>query len=254
MDYERLVEENYDNLNETDKYIARFIENNIIECCDLTIEELASLCNVSRTTLLRFAKKLGFGGFSEFKFNLKFEAKKTYSRSENDIIHLGEIYKSCIDEIIKTDYTEVFEMIHNANKIYIFASGYLQDIIVREFVRLFMEVGICVIEVPGLYREYSLMSKTMTDKDLCIIISNSGETDFVIQFAKMLKLHGTKLISMTALQHNTLSSMADETIYVSTNKMNVGSVMDHETMSLFFVLLEFLNLKYKLYVSEKYGV
>ncbi|MDY4308061.1 hypothetical protein SNF32_15765 [Enterococcus mundtii] len=37
----------------------------------MSINELAKQCNVSRTTIMRFCQKLGFDGFSEFKYHLK---------------------------------------------------------------------------------------------------------------------------------------------------------------------------------------
>ena len=40
---------------------------------NMTIEELARKCNVSRTTVLRFTKKLSLKGFGEFKVHLRME-------------------------------------------------------------------------------------------------------------------------------------------------------------------------------------
>lgn len=78
MRLETLIYENYNKLNENDKYIWSYILNNKKECENMSIQNLALKCNVSHTTILRFAQKLGLNGYSELKFYLKMENKKRY--------------------------------------------------------------------------------------------------------------------------------------------------------------------------------
>ena len=78
MKLEALVYDNYKSLNENDKYIWKYILNNKKECENMSIQDLAANCNVSHTTILRFAQKLGLNGYSELKFCLKLENNKKY--------------------------------------------------------------------------------------------------------------------------------------------------------------------------------
>ncbi|MBR5583693.1 MAG: MurR/RpiR family transcriptional regulator, partial [Lachnospiraceae bacterium] len=56
MKIEELVNSHYDMLNENDIHIWEYILSHRKECENLTIEELASRCYVSRTTVMRFAQ------------------------------------------------------------------------------------------------------------------------------------------------------------------------------------------------------
>lgn len=54
MRLEELVNKNYQSLNENDLYIWNYIIHHRKECERLSIDDLASKCNVSRSTILRF--------------------------------------------------------------------------------------------------------------------------------------------------------------------------------------------------------
>ena len=62
---EELISKNYNQLNENDLYIWQYISAHRKECEKLSIDELASRCHVSRTTVLRFSKRLGLKGYAE---------------------------------------------------------------------------------------------------------------------------------------------------------------------------------------------
>lgn len=73
MRLEELLNQYSDRLSENDLYIWDYVEKHKKQCENMTIEELARKCNVSRTTVLRFTKKLSLKGFGEFKVHLRME-------------------------------------------------------------------------------------------------------------------------------------------------------------------------------------
>ena len=73
MTLDKLVEDNYHQLNENDLYIWQYILHHKWECQRISIKDLARNCNVSHTSILRFTKKLGLEGFSELKVHLKWD-------------------------------------------------------------------------------------------------------------------------------------------------------------------------------------
>ncbi|MDU6791843.1 MAG: MurR/RpiR family transcriptional regulator, partial [Anaerococcus sp.] len=87
MKFEDLIKENKEKFTQTDLLIIDFIINNEDKKLDLSINDLAKKCLTSRTSILRFSKKLGFDGYSEFKYflNKKEEVEKpekTYQEDE----------------------------------------------------------------------------------------------------------------------------------------------------------------------------
>ena len=73
MKLEELVNRNYQQLNDNDLYIWNYIIHHRKECERLSIDELALRCSVSRSTILRFSKRLGLKGYAEFKVFLRID-------------------------------------------------------------------------------------------------------------------------------------------------------------------------------------
>ena len=72
---EELIQKKFDILNENDLQIWAYIVRHKEQCKQTSIQQLAVFCHVSHTTILRFAKKLGFSGYSEMRSFLKWEDK-----------------------------------------------------------------------------------------------------------------------------------------------------------------------------------
>ncbi len=47
--------------------VARVFVQNANECADLTVREMSRMAHVSPPTVLRFFRKIGYGGFADFK-------------------------------------------------------------------------------------------------------------------------------------------------------------------------------------------
>ncbi|MDY0394540.1 hypothetical protein RWE15_08910 [Virgibacillus halophilus] len=71
MNLEALINRYYDQMNENDLHVISFVSRNIDVCKDKTVTEIANYCNVSPSTIIRTTKKLGFHGYSEFRYFLK---------------------------------------------------------------------------------------------------------------------------------------------------------------------------------------
>ena len=70
MKLDVLINKYYEKLNSNDLYILNYIKNNP-ETSDVNITLLSKMCNSSTASILRMTKKLGFSGYSEFKYFLK---------------------------------------------------------------------------------------------------------------------------------------------------------------------------------------
>ena len=204
MTLETLVYDNYKNLNENDKYIWSYILNNKKDCESMSIQQLASKCNVSHTTILRFAQKLGLNGYSELKFYLKMENKKTHKFEKCEILNLSDEIKKTIDTLIKTDFLPLCKVLDESEKIYAFGSGELQNNAIKELKRNFLPIGKLVNVIEG-DEEMDIITNLMTENDMIFFMSLSGENKRVNYFAQKLKEKGTRIVSITQSGNNTLS-------------------------------------------------
>lgn len=251
MSLEELVKKNYDKLNENDFYIWKYIIYHKEECKSMSIQELADRCNVSHTTILRFAHKLGLDGYSEMKVYLKWESKNKVPILDEDIEKTCQYIEKSINEIKKRDFDELFEAIDNAENIYVYASGEVQKNAAKELKRIMLFANKLVYNLEG-KSETEIILESITKNDLFFMISLSGENSIVNNFAYKLKEKGVKVVSITIEGDNKLSSISDFSIQFYSNSIMFSENRDsYWGTTQFFIINELLMLKYLKYISNK---
>ncbi len=222
------------------------------ECCRYTIYELAEKCNVSRTTVLRFSKKLSLTGYSELKAVLNFENKNIQKDNSYDVQALFDSYHHVIDDMSKKDFRHINELIYGAKYLYAYATGVMQNNIMNELRRMFNNSGDYIINI-GSYGEISYFLKNMDQNSLVFIISLSGENKETIDFARKLRLRGIPVISITKLSDNMLATICNENIYIHSPGFQtmVGDPNNFISSVGFFVAMETLYLNYQIYKEEQ---
>lgn len=245
-----LVNRNYNALNENDLMIWRFIQEHKQACAEISIEELATICNISRTTISRFTQKLGFDGFREFKLHLKFELE---IHEEKDSILLEDVcsdYHKCIDTMKDANLIEVFQHIESANRLFVYGTGEVQNAASKMIKRMFLNTKRFFITLYG-KNELMMAIENMNKDDVMIIISLSGENPLAIEAAKKLKAKGSYIVSITELSNNTVAKIAHKNLYISGRElMNIGGTV-FESCAAYFNVVELLCVKYILYLQGK---
>lgn len=252
MAIEDLVRKHYHELNENDLHIWKYIDSHRTECCHCTIEELAKNCAVSRTTILRFAKKLSMSGFSELKIHMKMEQERTSFLKQDITKIVCDDYRKRIDEMEKNDYADICKRLYEAKRIFVYGSGAVQSFVARELKRVFLSAQISMTLVDGGRGEQELITDILNEDDLMIIVSLSGESNHVVEFAKMLRMKGVKIIAMTKMKNNTLARLSDECLYVNTSNVSTSYIKNYETTTLFFMTVEMLLIKFLIYQEKRW--
>lgn len=251
MKLEQLVNKNLHELNPTDLIIWRYICNNREKCCHSSIYEVAAACNVSRTTVLRFAKKLSLDGFSDLKMILKLEL------GENEITPYADITRATIDlckrvgdEVSKQDFSDANKLIYKANRIFVYSSGYVQENVANEMMRLFINCNTWIHQVKGL-SELETICTNIEKNDLFIVISLSGESADVVKVAKKLHMQNIAFISLTQLKCNTLATLSTEHIYITPVELPAAVNIKYESVLMFFLVAEIWFVSYSQYLAEQ---
>lgn len=243
MKLDELFNEKRSRLGENDLHIWRHISSHRRECSRLSIEALGAKCNVSRTTILRFAQKLGLSGFSELRLLLRMECEQRGAEAEShDFLEQAcASYHKMIGEIRDKDCSELFRVIDQAENLYVFSSGMLQDAVARELCRMFLVADKWFYRIHA-GTEAELLLETVTERDFVMILSVSGESPQVLQLAKSLKVRGVPTASVTQGKENTLAQLCGLRFYISSVKIDFGT--DYDSTASFFILMELLFLKY----------
>ena len=240
-------------LSDTDMCIWRYIESHRTTASRCSIHELARMCAVSSASIVRFAQKLGFDGFGEMKAVLKMEAARPAAPQSDVRGALSGFYDQTWRALMHRDYTRASRLIHEAHRIFAYASGYVQTNVMQEMKRLFVYDNIFIYEIAGREEFYSVYQAAGAD-DLFIFISLSGESERVVEFADRLALKGVPVLSITEMRHNTLAARSTENLYAMSAEIGLpenNARLHFKSMLAYFLLLEIWYVNYRLYVQER---
>lgn len=242
MRIEELVNKHYEELNENDIHIWQYILGHREECEKLSIDELASRCYVSRTTVMRFAQRIGLRGYAELKLYLKMD-RHTDQEMQVGFQLFYNRYNRFMLSLKEKNMTKAIELIANAENLYVFGTGIVQNSVASELKRQFLEVG-KLINVLRSFQELSVFEQYINVGDVVILISFSGENKRAIDFAKKLKAKNVSILSITSSKENTLAHLAEESFYIETPQMENPMGSHHDGFAGFFLLIDFMLIKY----------
>ncbi|WP_242698022.1 MurR/RpiR family transcriptional regulator [Bacillus sp. SD088] len=151
MNLEALINKYYDQLNDNDLHVISYISQNIELCKDKTVTEIAKYSNVSPSTIIRMTKKLGFRGYSEFRYFLKKEADRIKETKvpNNQYFNSSVILKD-VKETIKLfeedkNSEKIYQLFLESKNIFAYGTGYGQNLMLKEFSRCLMNNNILYI-------------------------------------------------------------------------------------------------------------
>ena len=244
MTLSELVSNNYDVLNENDFYIYQYIVHHQKEVQKMTIYELAECCNVSHTSILRFAKKLGLDGFSELKVYLKWELnrKKSFDRDKVSLI-VGE-YNDIINDLFHKEMDELLEKIHKAERVYIYATNQAQYQAAHEMKREFIHSGKLMVVVDGV-TELDFLLMQVLKNDFFIILSQFGDDESAVVLAKALKHLNISCLGIALNYKSELAKYVDYYIGYKTEWIQIGKGEEQYHCSVpLFLIANMLFIKY----------
>ena len=109
--------------NETEAYIYNYVMQNKNQVLEESIRELANHVHVSTATIMRFCKKIGCSGFTEFKYKLKESlAVETYEQQFTEF-SFGEFMKHVSTHKYSESIQKAGKLIKDADSFYILGLG-----------------------------------------------------------------------------------------------------------------------------------
>lgn len=250
MKVNELVKRNFEKLNQNDLHIWNYICQNKRECQQISIYELAKKCNVSHTTVMRFAKKLNLNGFGEFKMYLRLDAKKELDFSKHAIDHISQDYLSIIEYIKSKDCNKIFSYIQTAKKIYVYGIGGVQINAAREFKRIFLSAHVLIHCIEGI-NEMNSIAQIMEDGDLIFIFPKEQFSELLESFIEKLNKKKVNIVCISKIDDNILLKQSDESININSRLVKTGNIGDiYESTTFYFIVAEMLFLKYLKYINK----
>lgn len=254
--------------SETDAQIVAVLTNSGYSLTNLTIRQLAAQSATSPASIVRFCKAMGFSGFNEFKqaylrelayldaapdeidANVPFVADDSPMAIANKIARLHESAIRDTRNLLRPEaLLQAQQMLAKSKSIHVFSQGtQLND--AESFREKMMKVGVFVSIPSNLnYQQYE--AACLTQEDLALMISYSGETASMLQAARVLRAHRVPILAFTSIGENSLSHLADCVLNLATREKLFTTIGDFETHASTKYLLD---LVYSLYFSLNYDL
>lgn len=250
MKLDELINIHYKDLNENDIYIWNYISTHRKECEKMVIDQLAYKCNVSRTTILRFAQKLSLKGYSELKVYLRMENKAPLE-DRNDFDKVCFTHQELASVMREKDCSKICKLIDEARNLYIYGTGMIQNAVQKEVKRIFLTSGKFFYDING-FDELRAIVSGITKDDLVVVVSLSGNSQHILNFVTELNVRSVPIISITRLRENQLARMSTHNLYLTTTQINEEqSEFFYESVTSYLFLVELLFLKYIEYRKNK---
>lgn len=183
MDPVQLMRINQTNFTKSELKIMKYAIENLEEITSSSLIEFSKATGSSKSAVLRFCQKIGYTGYSQFKYAIRHYLSTSTPNltDEHDGLTVASIYADTIREIDNfLDYDAVLQlkkMMYNARKIKIF--GYAETGLTAEFLGMRLIANGIDCEV---IRDLNLLTSKVqlsSKQDLLIFLSLSANTSVI---------------------------------------------------------------------------
>ncbi|WP_312501043.1 MurR/RpiR family transcriptional regulator [Lacrimispora sp.] len=246
------INNNMSNFTVGERLVAEYAIQYPVDVVRYSAEALAEHCNTSRSNVVRLCKKLGYTGFSEFKYEMNRYmntphaiTKKHLNEEEGDSLSAFRKYLNCFSQL-ETLYNssqlkQIAEIILRSKRIIIL--GHYHSFFSAQ--QLEFRLNRCRIDAHAIndLSTTEAFGEMLTQEDTVIIFSISGGKvyhDSVCTFRK----RGVKVILISMTENSPISRYTDiKVILPCITRLYDESVLDDAPTFYFFIelLIEEIN-------------
>lgn len=180
--------------NQLEMDVYNYIISNEEKVVYMKVRELAEAVHVSTTTILRFCKKVGCEGYSEFRLKLKQEVSSKEKKKINmDLTAVKDFFERVQTQAFAENIQEAVKLLTKASSI-IFVGVGNSSFIGKYGARYFNNVGWFSFAIDD---PFTPVFRGKGERIATIALSVSGETEQTLMLAEKLKRRGSSLISIT---------------------------------------------------------
>lgn len=128
--------------------------------------------------------------------------------------HLGDASKELKNEHVES----LINALLGAKRVFVVGAG-RSGLIVKAFAMRLMHLGIDVYVVG------ETITPALREGDVIVALSGSGETDLILESAKIAKKVGTKIVAITSYPKSNLAKIADQVVVIP-GRTDIASTSD----------------------------
>ena len=250
------ITRDFETYTNSHKAVATYILANYDESAFMTLEQLSSSAGVSTTTVIRFARELGYDGYSSMQDALRIDLRTKVSLPERLNYNIDLPNNELLKQVLYTEINNIEQTFKNldmstvekavdlmsaSSEIYIVGlrrsyslATYMYSRLAqaREKVRLVNTIGI----------NYPEEIVNASESDICIAFLFPRYSQTTLTILDYLRTSGVKIILITSLNHIAIEKYADIIIPCET------SCISGKTS--FVAPLSLINYMMALYIRE----
>lgn len=225
-----------DQLKPSERKVADYILAHPEDVVKLSVQKLAEFSGVSEATIIRLARSLNMKGYQELKLRVAGDlTKQTAIGSYQEIMMEGSVesimqavswnniqsIQDTLSVLSNEEVKKAVDVLSVARKIDVYgvgASAVIADDIRQKFSRINLWC-----EAYSDFHAQLTSAVTLTEKDVVIGISYSGQTEDIIQSLTEAKQQGATIITLTKFGPSPVAELANIRLFTSSVEKSIRS-------------------------------
>lgn len=234
-------------LSQLEKQVLDYIIANPEQIANSSLNTLAKNLFISTATISRTCKRIGFSGFQDLKYTLNKDseqelyeaAKPSLSFLSSHMERVQQEMEWILEHINEAQIQKAANFIHESNFIEFFGVGVSLPTCIDAARKLTFSGTICNARED--WDELRCVAKRLSSKDLAILVSYSGETAHILEFAAILKERNVKTIAIVGRKSSRLKDLVNMTFHAQIQNCYLGD-LDMSSRFPLSILLDFIIL------------
>lgn len=271
MNFSALVDERFSKLTPAQQLIARYIERNKERVAFMTAKQLADAINVSDAAIVRFARALGFRGYTHLREDLGealienvglsgiYQEVPTSSSEvelKEQVFANGGLLMSQTSALNQPEtIARIAEKMVSARRIWVTAHGTTHSIAVYLTMQLNVLKNADLINIGA--GDIADRIRHINEEDVFIGIGYERYVPYTIELMHLARLRGAYMVALTDRPSSPLAREATETLYVARSMSKIGRWSQIGTMIMAdwlmsqMVVIDKENINKRLQESDK---
>jgi len=242
-------------LRQAEQAIADYVMAHSQQIRQLSSQELAQAVGVSQATVVRFTQKLGYKGYPDFKFaisdHLHQQSTPNAQQLHGDIAlndSFAEVARKLLTGKIEvltntlsandqSSLEQACQLLSTARRIMLTGKG-ASFLVAQDFCLKLRKLGLLATAESDLHIQLADLAH-YSDKDLLIVISESGETKEMVLVSQYAQSHQIPLLSLTGFAPNPVAKLSNLNLktVANENAARLSSILSRNAQELIIDLL-----------------
>jgi DNA-binding MurR/RpiR family transcriptional regulator len=225
-----------DQLKPSERRVAEFILAHPEEVVNLSVQKLAELSNVSEATVVRLARTLNMKGYQELKLRIAGDLNNPQKAGSYQEIMMGGSTESIVRAVSSNNIQSIqdtmsvlsveevqraAEALARARKIDVYGVG-ASAVIAEDLKQKLTRINYWCEAYSDFHAQLT-SAVNLSERDVAVGISYSGQTEEIIQSLTEAKQQGATIVTLTKFGPSPVAELADIRLYTSSVEKSIRS-------------------------------